>query len=53
MANVVPDTMGNSYNYGGFAINVYQQPGQSTEELVDMIDEQINSRIRSRQAVFA
>jgi len=53
MANVVPDAMGNNYNYGGFAINVYQQPGQSTEELVDMIDEQINSRINSRQAVFA
>ena len=54
MADVVPDAMGGSaYNYGGFSINVYQAPGQSSEELVDLIETRINQRIQSKQAVFA
>ena len=44
---------GRQYNYGGFNINVYQAPGQSSEELVDLIEERINGKIMSKQAVFA
>lgn len=43
----------NSYSYGGFEINVYQAPGQSSEELVDMIEDRINERVNSGRAVFA
>lgn len=43
----------NSYSYGGFEINVYQSPGQSSEELVDMIEDRINERVNSGRAVFA
>ena len=54
MGSVVPDAMGGSaYNYGGFSINIYQSPGQSSEELVDLIETRINQRIQSKQAVFA
>ena len=53
MANVVPDTLGTNYNYGGFAINIYQQPGQSAEDLADIIGDRINTRIQSARAVFA
>lgn len=53
MASAVPDAMGGNYNYGGFSINVYQAPGQSSEELVDMIETRINQRIQSQRAVFA
>lgn len=49
----VPNELGPSYSYGGFTINVYQQPGESSEELVDMIEGRINQRIMSKRAVFA
>ena len=52
LATAVPNALG-SYNYGGFNISIYQAPGQSAEELVDIVETRINSRIRSRQAVFA
>lgn len=45
--------VGSAYNYGGFSINVYQSPGQSSEELVDMLENRINQRIQSKRAVFA
>ena len=53
MAGIVPSAMGSQYNYGGFSINVYQQPGQDTNALVDMIETRINGRIQNRRAVFA
>lgn len=54
MATAVPDVMGGTaYNYGGFSINVYGAPGQSEEALADIIEQKINSRIMTRQAVFA
>lgn len=54
MASVVPDTIGGSqYSYGGFTINVYGAPGQSVQELADIVSDRINHSIRSRQAVFA
>lgn len=53
LQKAIPANTGATYSYGGFAINVYQQPGQSTEDLVDMIESRINQRVRSRQAVFA
>lgn len=45
--------VGTAYSYGGFSINVYQAPGQSSDELVDIIETRINQRIQSKQAVFA
>ena len=54
MASVVPDVFGGSqYSYGGFTINVYGAPGQSVQDLADIVSDRINSSIRSRQAVFA
>lgn len=54
MASVVPDTMGGGqYSYGGFTINVYGAPGQSVQELADIVSDRINSAIASKQAVFA
>ena len=44
---------GGQYNYGGFTFNIYQSPGQSSEELVDMIETRINQHIQAKQAVFA
>lgn len=53
MSNALPGAVGgSSYNYGGFAINVYQAPGQSAEELVDIIEQRIAGRIDSKKAVF-
>lgn len=43
----------NAYNFGGFNIAVYQQPGESTDALVDRLMFQIQNRIDSRKAVFA
>ena len=43
----------NAYNYGGFNIAVYQQPGESTDQLVDRLMYQMQNRIDSRKAVFA
>ena len=53
MSNALPGAVGgSSYNYGGFAINVYQAPGQSAEELADIIEQRIAGRIDSKKAVF-
>ena len=53
MSNALPGAVGgSSYNYGGFAINVYQAPGQSAEELVDIIEQRIAGRIDNKKAVF-
>jgi phage-related protein len=53
MSNALPGAVGgSSYNYGGFAINIYQAPGQSAEELVDIIEQRIAGRIDSKKAVF-
>ena len=43
----------NAYNYGGFNISIYQQPGQSTDALVDELMYKMQNRIDSRRAVFA
>lgn len=43
----------NSYNYGGFNIAVYQQPGESSDQLVERLMYQMQNRIDSRKAVFA
>lgn len=54
MADVVPDTLGGTaYNYGGFSINIYGAPGQSVEELADLVGDRINREIYSGRAVFA
>lgn len=54
MAGIVPDVFGGSqYSYGGFTINVYGAPGQSVQDLADIVSDRINHSIRSRQAVFA
>lgn len=42
----------NAYNYGGFNIAVYQQPGESTDELVDRLMYKMQSRIEDKKAVF-
>lgn len=46
-------TGGNAYNYGGFNISVYQQPGESTDALVDRIMYAMQSRVDQKKAVFA
>lgn len=43
----------NAYNYGGFNIAVYQQPGESTDQLVDRLMYLMQDRIDSKKAVFA
>lgn len=43
----------NAYNYGGISLIVNQQPGQSTEALVDEIMFRIQDAVDSRKAVFA
>lgn len=43
----------NAYNYGGFNISIYQQPGQSTDALVDELMYKMQNRIDGRRAVFA
>jgi len=42
----------NAYNYGGFNISVYQQPGESTDELVDKLMYAMQNRIDARKAVY-
>ena len=49
-ANVAPQATGP--NYGGFNVTVYQAPGQSAEELVDVIERELYARIASKKAVF-
>ena len=44
---------GGQYSYGGFNIYVYGAPGQDVYALADIIEDRINSKIRSEQAVFA
>lgn len=44
---------GNAYNYGGFNISVYQQPGESSEALVDRIMYAMQAKVDQRKAVFA
>lgn len=54
----VSDAMGagnatsNAYNYGGFNISVYQQPGESTDALVDRLMYAMQNRIDARKAVY-
>ena len=43
----------NAYNYGGFNISIYQQPGQSSDALIDELMYKMQNRIDSRKAVFA
>lgn len=43
----------NAYNYGGISLIVNQQPGQSTEALVDEIMFRIQDAVDARKAVFA
>lgn len=43
----------NAYNYGGFNFTVYQQPGESTDALVDRIMYAMQNRINDRKAVYA
>lgn len=43
----------NAYNYGGFNISIYQQPGQSTDALIDELMYKMQNRIDARKAVFA
>ena len=43
----------NSYNYGGFNIVINQQPGQSSEALVDELMIKMQNRIDQRRAVYA
>ena len=42
----------NAYNYGGFNISVYQQPGESTDELVDRLMYAMQNRVDARKAVY-
>ena len=46
-------TTNNAYNYGGFNFTVYQQPGESSEALVDRIMYAMQNRINDRKAVYA
>lgn len=50
LGSITPDTTNTSY--GGFNITVYQAPGQSADELVDVIESRIAARISSKKAVF-
>lgn len=43
----------NAYNYGGFQISIYQQPGQSADDLVNELMVKMQNRIDARKAVFA
>ena len=43
----------NAYNYGGFNISIYQQPGQSSDDLVNELMIKMQNRIDARKAVFA
>lgn len=43
----------NAYNYGGFNIAIYQQPGQSSDDLVNELMVKMQNRIDARKAVFA
>ena len=43
----------NAYNYGGFNISIYQQPGQSSDALIDELMYKMQNRIDARKAVYA
>lgn len=43
----------NAYNFGGMNFTIVQQPGQSADELVDLLMYKMQSRIDDRKAVFA
>lgn len=43
----------NAYNYGGFNIVINQQPGQSSDDLVNELMVKMQNRIDARKAVFA
>ena len=43
----------NAYNFGGMNFTIVQQPGQSSDELVDMLLYKMQSRIDDRKAVYA
>lgn len=42
----------NAYNYGGFNISIYQQPGQSSDDLVNELMYKMQNRIDARKAVY-
>lgn len=44
---------GKAYNYGGFQIAVYQQPGEDSDALVDRLMYRIQDKIDQQKAVFA
>ena len=43
----------NAYNFGGMNFTIVQQPGQSADELVDLLMYKMQSRIDDRKAVYA
>lgn len=43
----------NAYNYGGVNISVYQQPGESTDQLIDRLMYKMQQRLDDKKAVFA
>lgn len=43
----------NAYNFGGFNFVINQQPGESSDALVDKIMDKIQFEINSKKAVFA
>lgn len=49
----VGNSTSNAYNYGGFNIAIYQQPGQSSDDLVNELMVKMQNRIDARKAVFA
>lgn len=43
----------NAYNYGGFNISIYQQAGESNDDLVDRLMYAMQNRIDNKKAVWA
>ena len=43
----------NAYNYGGFNFSIYQQPGESTDALVDRLMYAMQSKVDQKKAVWA
>ena len=53
VAGAIAGATSNSYNYGGFTIVVNGAEGQNVNELADIIEDRINSKIASQKAVWA
>lgn len=53
VAGAIAGATSNSYNYGGFTIVVNGAEGQNMNELADIIEDRINSKIASQKAVWA